>query len=873
MELMTGVESDDVVAPGTERLAAMAVIGPEQWERIKDVFSQALDLPPPSREAFLHATCEDDSLVLNEVRRLLDHHDESTGYLDPAFFRPALDGLRTTFASGETVNERFRIIRFIGKGGMGEVYEAADEAIGGVRVALKTIRSGMEIDDRLQAQFRREVQMARRITHPNVCRIHDLFQCRFDDPILGVPQAVLFLTMELLEGESLAELLATQGAMPLPEVLPIIRDVGGALEAAHLAGVVHLDLKSSNVMLVKSPSGSKKAVLTDFGLSSSAVAGGDAESLYEVAGTPAYMAPEQIRRGAVDARTDLYSLGVVIYEMVTGKRPFAECSTFTAVGRRAGQRPAPPRTIVPDLDPRWETAILRCLEVSPDDRYPSAAALLADLEGSGEKRTSRRLFVGLTTLATASTLVLAYRGMVHPSASIRSVAVMPLRNLSGDKELDYFAAGLTDELPQMLSRIRGLKIIASNSARKFKGNLDLKSIAKQLKVEALLMGGIRRQGGRVSVTAQLVAVEDGVWLWSGNFDESDQDLARVRVNFALAIAGALQPRLSPTQLAGAGGPQSNNSEAYRLYLMGRFQASYRTGEGLKRSIDDYLQSIALEPRFALSHAALADSYNILSGQEGCPPEIYFPMAESAAQRALDLDPRLGEAHVSLASVCQRFRWDWAGAEQHFRTALELNPGLAVAHHWYAGFLSNLCRHDEALREIQTASELDPLSPSINTAYAVFLYRARRYDDAIARFQQARTAFPGYTAAVYQLGEVFRRKGMWREAIDTFQKAVEVGGANLATTALLGETLALSGRVSEAQAIAQQLESELGSRHFSAANIAYVYRGLGDRDRAFYWFNEAFRRREAALMILKTDPANDALRPDPRFSKLLEGLRL
>ncbi len=832
----------------------MAAITPERWKRIKDLFGSAVDLDPVSRQSYLESACrDDDSQIRQEVKRLLRHHEQGTSDdLSRLPLEIAGEPRETAFIAGDLVNGRFRVVRFIGKGGMGEVYEAEDEAIG-VRVALKTIRSGMEMDDRLQTHFRREVQVARRITHPNVCRIYDLFEYWSDDPLLGAKQSLLFLTMELLDGESLAERIAKSGPIAQSEALPLIRDIVLALDAAHRAGVIHRDLKTSNVMLVRRD-GQDRAVLTDFGVASLGVCVDE-----HVAGTPAYMAPEQLRGGIVNTRTDIFALGVVLYEMLAGTKPFAK--------DRSGE---PPR--IAGASPQLEAAIRRCLEADPSRRYGDAAGLLADIDKSRISVLTRR-----SAIATAAASIAAWIFTTRrPSASslrIESVAVLPFENLSGDAEAGDLAIGLADELSMMLSRVRGLRVIARNSTSRLEPKQDLKTIGRKLNVRAVILGGIRKSGDRISVNAQLAGVDGGAWLWSGSFDEERRNLPQLRVNLGLAIVGAVAPHFTSAQLSATNGPQPRNSEAYQLYLSGKLYASYRTDNGLRRSPDYLLQSVALDSEFAPAFAALADCYNILAGREGCPPEEYFPKAEAAANRALALDAQLGDAHVSLGSVFERFRWDWPQSERHFKLALDFNPGLAVAHHWYAGLLSNLTRHAEALREIEIASQLDPLSPSIGTAYAVYLYRARRYEDSIARFQRTLAAFPSYAVALPQLAEVYIRMGRWDEAQAALRKAAELGEDSATILARTGETLALSGHREEALAAVKQLEADFAHKHYSTARIATVYRALGDRDRAFYWFEESLRRKEAALTILKTDPANDEIKQDPRFSKLLEALRL
>ena len=854
---------------------------PARWERIKTVFHQAIELPREERRSYLDSSCEGDLVVREQVELLIAHHESASEFLEPPLagaasrIDSALGSRTTTFQSGDFLNQRFRILRFIGKGGMGEVYEAADE-LGGVRVALKTIRSGMEIDEQLNAQFLREVQIARQITHPNVCRIHDLFECTIGEPASGSARKVIFLTMELLEGESLAEYLSQHGRMEAEEALPVIRDIVAALSAAHEQGVIHRDLKSSNVMLVPSKAGGRRAVLTDFGLADMRDPGEpDQGTASGFGGTPDYMAPEQIHHENVSFAADIFSLGVVMYEMVAGRRPFAASSTLTGAARRVHSDAKPPRHFAPGLTPRWDRVVLRCLELNPAKRYGHAREMLADLEGKPQGgRGAGRLLIMAAVLAAAGMGGWWWsEGGTRGAARVTSVAVLPFQKLSGDPDTEYFAEGLTDELIQMLSRVPGMKVTARTSSSQFKGTGDVKAAGKRLGVQAVVTGGVRKQGGRVSVTAQLTNLADGQWLWSGSFDEETRLLSRVRVNMSLAIAGALRTRLPEARLASMGGPDTDNADAYRLYLLGKHHASYRTDEGLKLSIDYLEQSIASDANFAPSYAQLAEDYNILSGRQGCPPEEYFPKAEAAALKAIALDPNSGEAHISLGLSYQRYRWDWAAADREFREAIRLSGGLALAHHRYSGFLSNLGQHVAALQEIGVAEGLDPLSAPIQTAHGVFLYRARRYDEALQQHDKTLRMFPSFVVVLGEMADPYRAKGMWDQAMANYRKADELSGYDHFRAAGEASVLARTGKIDEARAIARDLEAGFGTKHYSAASVAYAYRGLGDWDKVFYWFGVAADRREPTLMEVKVDPANDLLRGDPRFSKLLERLRL
>jgi TolB-like protein len=653
--------------------------------------------------------------------------------------------------------------------------------------------------------------------------------------------------------------------MTAAETLPIVRDIAAALEAAHGQGVIHRDLKSSNVMLVEDKDGSPRAVLTDFGLARSSF--GEAGRDEAVAGTPDYMAPEQFAGRAVGPAADLFAFGVVMYEMRTGKRPFANSSTMTGAARRAGGAPNLAHIPIPDLEARWKTAILRCLEHDPAKRYERAADVPAAIEGPRTRlRVSRRAaLAGLGILGSGLWIWKPWAS--RSGMRVSSLAVLPFQPLAPDRETEELSRGLAEELIRTLGGIPGLKVVRnSNPDRR---NRPVREIGKILNVAAVLSGGLRRDAGRVTVTAQLTSMADGEWLWSGRFDETDEFLTRLRVNLCLAIAGAVAPRLSRAQLAGLGGSDQVNAEAYNLYLRARYHTSFRLESGLKTSIEYLSQSIAADPSFAPAHALLSEVYNMLAGHRGCPQDTYFDRSEKEADRALALDSTLAEAHVAKGLSDQRFRWDWDGAERHFREAIRLNDGLAAAHHRYAGFSSNLGLHDIALAEIQRAVALDPYSPIIQTTYGALLYRARRFDDALAQYETTRRMFESFAMARAETADSLGAKGLWEQAVAMYRDSAANGSPE---DAGFVHALGRAGHLEEARRRAQELESTF-PEGCSAVGLAVAYRGLGDWDKMFHWFDVAVDRHETGLLTVKVDPANDPIRSDPRFSKLLARLRL
>ncbi len=856
-------------------------MNPERWKRLKSIFEGALEHGNP--QSYIAEVCGDDAALKEEAYRLFKHHGAAETYLESPLIDTrkllplALE--RRTFRPDEVVLGRFRIVAFLGRGGMGEVYEAVDESIG-VHVALKTIRMELTFDDGLHSRFRKEVQFARQVTHPNVCRIYDLFHFEMPPAEEGEPaRSGSFLTMELLNGETLLRRIRREGRIPLNDALEIARQMTEAMTAAHRVGIVHRDFKSANVLLT-SCEGKTHVAVTDFGLASSPsisdsgadAAGASGEAV--LAGTPAYMAPEQLTGGSISPATDVYALGVVLYEMVTGVRPFPEGAMLAEMMQRV-REPAPsPRLHVPDLDPRWERTILKCLERAPEDRWQTAAEVFEALTKDEPPKRSRRNV--LAALAGAAILFgsswFGWASLRNPGAV--SLAVVPFDNQSGDASLDYFADELADQLISAFSTVRGMKVLARTSMFRFRGKLgEARQAAIGAGVERVLTGTVRADGPAVMVSAQMIDARSGKGLWAQTFARSRAAVPELQHELAEAAARELHLRITAAETSALGLPRTSDHEAYQLYLRGRHLAETRAVESLERSLELYRAALGRDPKYAEVYASMAQALNMLTGQAGHPPSETLAEADGAAHQALAIDPSLAEAHLALAANYQRYHWDWGLAERHFQAAAALNPGLARAHHWYAGFLSNLGYQDRALQEVEQALALDPLSAPIGNLRGAIFQRMGKLPQAIREFQRVHELDPQFAGVLPLLAEALEETGQRERALATCDQGLDSSPGNSRLLAVKGYTLARMNRKAEAEAMAKELARDWELKRFSPMDVALIYKGLGDREQVFRWMETAHQQRDPALMILKVDRSNDFLREDPRFQDFLARMKL
>ncbi|HEV2965137.1 MAG TPA: protein kinase [Candidatus Angelobacter sp.] len=826
----------------------------EQWTKVKEILDAALELPSEARATYLTDACGPDTALHLEVKSLLESFDQAGAFLQSSCCSANLADPHSqpqpTFAPDQMVAGRFQILNFVANGGMGEVYEAIDLGVD-QRIALKSLRPDM-LSEQTIARFRQEVACARRITHPNVCRVFDLEQCLC--PQSG--KEIFFLTMEFLEGDTLRDRLTRQGRMTIAETLPIIWQVAQALAASHAAGVIHRDLKPSNVILSATANCAPRAVVTDFGvarapddLSSHTLTGQG-----QMVGTTSYMAPEQAEGNNISTATDIYALGLIMYEMLVGKKPFSEKTPHSGLIERSKNLPVSPRIYVKEVGSRLESLILKCLAVDPAQRIQDATVLVKAIEELMSDPSRAAEVVSL------------------PPVSPLSLAVLPFINLGRDAENEYFSDGLTEELMGALAKVEGLRVVARNSSFRYRQTaLEVQEIARQLNVSALLEGTVRQNGNRLRVTVKLIDAAVGFHIWAERYDRRMEDIFTVQDEIANTIARELKMKLRSDGY-GFTKLRTKNREAHDFYLKGRYFSNKRTCSNLLRAAENFQQAIALDPEFAPALAALANCYATQAGYGNQPPNEAFSLAKVSVQKALNLDADLSEAHCTFAIIQALFDHDLRGAERSFLRALELDSNCALAHQWYAApCLLLQGRFQEARTHLQLAHELDPLSLLIKTAIGSELYFERRYDDAIRELLTVVEMEPAYGIAYYALGKIYEKKEDYAKAIAALQRAVELTEGSAPSVAMLGRVQAIAGHASEARLLLADLEHLAATRYVSPVYFACLLSGLNETSLALDCLEKAFQSRLPEIIAIGVWPVFDSLRLEPRFRALCDAM--
>jgi serine/threonine-protein kinase len=646
--------------------------------------------------------------------------------------------------------------------------------------------------------------------------------------------------MPFVEGDSLRDRLQREAQLPLADALRIAGEVADALAYAHAHDIVHRDIKPENILF----SGGH-AVVADFGIA-------------RAISSAAYMSPEQASGDPqLDGRSDVYSLGCVLCEMLAGQIPFAGPTPQAIMVRRLLE-PVPPLRSLRDTVPEGvECAVTRALARAPADRFRTAAELRDALQAAVAPEPSGP--------------VAARAGPPAPPA--HSIAVLPLVNMSSERDNEYFSDGMTEELINVLAKIPGLRVAARTSAFAFKGkDQDVRRVGEQLGVATVLEGSVRRAGPRMRLTAQLINVADGYHLWSETYDREVADVFAVQDEIARTIVGALRVRLTGGADATLVQPQTADIEAYQLYLKGRYFWNKRTHENFWKAVELFQAAVRRDPDYALAYSGLADAYqslglSLVTGSVA-PNEVQ-PRARAAALKALEIDEGLAEGHTSLACAKLTFDWDVPGAEREFRRAIELNPSYGHAHHWYSHALVSTRRFDESLAESRRALELESLSLVMNAHLGWHYFYARRFDDAIAQLHATLEMDPNWAYALYYLGLSYEQKGMYDEAADALRRALAVLPGALALQTDLGHVLAAAGRPGEARATLEALRARAASGYVPSFYFARLHEALGQTDQAFEALHLATEERFDHMLALGVDPRWDPLRSDPRFSALLD----
>jgi eukaryotic-like serine/threonine-protein kinase len=760
----------------------------------------------------------------------------------------------------ETISH-YRISRKLGAGGMGEVYLAEDTRLGR-QVALKFLPASYQYDPDRRARFMKEARAASALRSPYIAAIYDI----------GEQNGQMFLVMEYVEGELLATRIE-RSPLVAREAIEIAEQIADALDEAHSLGIVHRDIKSAN--LIWTPRGLVK--MLDFGLAKVSQAQGKMNSsdyttplgqqtaAGMVLGTVTYMSPEQSLGRTIDGRTDIFSLGVVIYEMLTGHLPFTGASATEIIDHILHNEPLPVSRFNTNTPIELERIVRKCLEKDRDRRYQSARELAIDL-----RNLKRDLDSG--AVASSALMTQGYAAAAGRRSRVRraidSLAILPLANESRDPETDYLADGITESIINNLSQIGKLRVMARSTVFRYKGReLDPLQVGRQLGVRAVLIGRMLKRGDALIIKVELVDAGDGSHLWGENYNRSMSDIFAVEADISSVISEKLRLKLDSAQKKKLAKRHTDKTEAYQLYLKGRSFWNKRTTDSLKRGIDYFNQAIVADPNYALAYAGLADSYNILASYSALAPEEAFPKARAAATRALALDERLPEAHASLAFVTFGYSWEFAQADREFKRALKLNPGYAVAHQWYALYLAAMRRMDEAMAEIQRAEQLDPLSLPIITNKGWILYLARRNDEAQETLMRALELDQDFVLAHRRLGQVYEEKQMFVEARREYDRCLQMAPDDAESLAALGHAYGASGEPERAREIIAKLTAASPCRYVPAYLIAVIHIGLDERDAAFACLEKAFAERYGFLAYMKVSPVFDPLRQDERFCAL------
>ena len=720
---------------------------------------------------------------------------------------------------------------------MGVVYKAEDTRLKRT-VALKFLPRSLAGDPTGKERFYHEARAASALNHPNITTVYEINE----------HEGQLFIAMEYIGGRSIKELLKARTHSPT-EVVDIALQICDGLNSAHKKEIVHRDIKSENIMVTDE--GLVK--IMDFGLAKLKGAS-KLTNAGTTLGTMHYMSPEQAQGIEADQRSDIFSLGVVLYEMITGQLPFRGEHEAAVMYSLLNEEPEPLTRYKSNVPDQLQRTVAKAMEKNRDLRFQHVDDVRADLlKIRSECDTSGAIPFTRTS---------------HPS-----IAVLPFSNLSADKEQEYFCDGMAEEIINALSQAEDLRVVARTSAFSFRGKeIDIRDIGRKLNVETLLEGSVRQSGNKLRITAQLVSVADGFHLWSERYDREMVDIFAIQEEISLAIVERLKVKLVKGEKEKLLKRRTNDPDAYNLYMQGRFFFNQRKGAGIQKSIEYYRQAIGIDPGFALAYASLAESYVFLGDWRLLPLDAAYNEARKAAMTALQMDDTLPEVHVALAEIKLFCDWDWAAAEQEFKRALVINPACTEAHHMYAHYLELNGRFDDALTEMKHAIELEPVSPSLYSCNVQVLFYARRYDDCLTQCYAAMEMAPGYFGLYGWLGIAYVQNGMIDRGVDALTTGLQHLPLDPRLKAFLGYGYATAGKEEEAKECLQQLLSLSDTKYVDPYFIAWLHAALGDPLAASGSLNRAYHEHSGWLPWLGVDPMLDDLRSESEFKELLKRMR-
>ena len=763
----------------------------------------------------------------------------------------------------------YEIQSMLGRGGVGVVYLAFDQELQR-RVALKFLHDHLLNDKRRMERFKQEARAASALNHPNILTIHQI----------GHMEGRQFIATEFVEGGTLRQLI-NRSALNEIEALDIAIQIASALTAAHAAEIVHRDLKPDNVMV--RPDGYIK--LLDFGLAKllePSHTGSEAATLINteqgtILGTVRYMSPEQVRGLETDARTDIWSLGVVLHEMLTGCPPFDGITKSDVIAAILEREPPPLANNENRISEKLRWIVAKALTKDREERYQTVKGLRSDLRNLRQQldfQTELERSTGVSSsfesnLSEPFTTATRKRS----SRSINSLAILPFVNESADPNAEYLSDGITESIINNLSQLPKLRVMARNTIFRYKGqNIDPQEAGRQLRVRGVVTGRVRQVADTLMIGTELIDIGNQAQLWGEHYQRKMSDIFKVQEEIAQEICGKLRLRLSGKEKKRLTRRHTEKSQAYQFYLKGRYFWNKRTRDGFEKAIEYFHQAIERDPCYGLAYVGLADCYQLLGGVGVIPPKESMPKAKAAVNKALEIDDELAEAHASLGRIALFHDWDWITAEKEFKRAIELNPNYPTAHHWYSICLRLAQRFDEAITEARRALDLDPLSLIIHVNLASHFYFARRYDEAIEQYGKVIEMDQNFHIG-HMIGLPLEQKRQYNEAIAAFHLALKLSEGDPEVLSCLGYAFAISGRTADAQSVLDQLNKLSEKRYVESYTIAVIHAGLGETDRAFEWLEKAYENRDEPMLAIGVDPRLDQIRSDPRYTSLLKRMGL